>query len=132
MDSLREFFHRAYPAVLAAVQQQGTQLAGPPFALYRGTPSDVVDVEAGFPLAARYPGGGAGGVSAGLLPGGRALEAVHVGPYDTLPNTYRALTARMQADGLTPGESMWESYLTDPAADADPAGWRTLVVWPLA
>src|SRR6478736_4691623 len=119
MNALRDFFGRAFAAVMGAVQQQNVQLAGPPFALYRGTPTDVVDVEAGFPLAGPYPGGGDGAVVAGTLPGGRALEATHVGPYDTLPQTYGAVMAKMQADGLTPGEAMWEYYLTDPAAEPD-------------
>ena len=132
MADLRDFFDRAYRSVMSAVQQQNVQLAGPPFALYRGTPTDVVDVEAGFPLAGHYPGGGYGAVVAGTLPGGRALEATHVGPYDTLPQTYGAVMAKMQADGLTPGEAMWEYYLTDPAAEPDPATWKTLVVWPVA
>lgn len=132
MNALREFFDRAYKAVMAAVQQQNVQLAGPPFALYRGMPTDVVDVEAGFPLAAPYPGGAEGGVSAGVLPAGPALQAMHVGPYDSLPETYSAVMARMRAEGLTPGDAMWEYYLSDPAAEPDPAVWKTLVVWPVA
>jgi effector-binding domain-containing protein len=132
MNELRQFFDRAYSSVMSAVQQQHVQLAGPPFALYRGIPTDVVDVEAGFPLAAPYPGGGDGGVAAGTLPAGRALEALHVGPYETLPETYSAVMARMQAEGLTPGNAMWEYYLSDPAADPDPSTWKTLIVWPVA
>ncbi len=132
MTALREFFDRAYPTVMAAVQQQNVQLAGPPFALYRGMPTDVVDVEAGFPLAAPYPGGDDGGVAAGVLPAGRALEAMHVGPYESLPETYGAVMARMQADGLTPANTMWEYYLSDPSAEPDPAAWKTLIVWPVA
>lgn len=136
MNALREFFDRAYRSVMTAVQQQNVQLAGPPFALYRGMPTDVVDVEAGFPLAAPYPGGGAlaeeSGVTAGTLPAGRALEAMHVGPYETLPETYNAVMARMQAEGLTPGDAMWEYYLSDPATEPDPAVWKTLIVWPVA
>ena len=131
MNQLRQFFDRAYSSVMAAVQQQHVQLAGPPFAMYRGMPTDVVDVEAGFPLAAPYPGGD-GGVTAGTLPAGRALEAMHVGPYESLPDTYNAVMARMQADGLTPGNTMWEYYLSDPAAEPDPAAWKTLIVWPVA
>ncbi|QDW28871.1 GyrI-like domain-containing protein [Arthrobacter sp. KBS0702] len=132
MNDLREFFGRAYSAVMAAVQQQHVQLAGPPFALYRGMPTDVVDVEAGFPLAAPFPGGGDGGVTAGVLPAGRALEALHVGPYETLPETYGKVMARMEAEGLTPGDSMWEYYLSDPGTEPDPAVWKTLIVWPVA
>ncbi|KRE76344.1 GyrI-like domain-containing protein [Arthrobacter sp. Soil763] len=132
MNALREFFDRAYKSVMTAVEQQNVQLAGPPFAMYRGMPTDVVDVEAGFPLAAAYPGGDAPGVRAGVLPAGRALEAMHVGPYDTLPETYGAVMAKMQAEGLTPGEAMWEYYLSDPAKEPDPAVWKTLVVWPVS
>lgn len=140
MNALRDFFDRAYRTVMEAVQQQNVQLAGPPFALYRGMPTDVVDVEAGFPLAAPYPGGGGSGgdrgsepsVTAGVLPAGRALQAMHVGPYETLPETYNAVMARMQAEGLTPGDAMWEYYLSDPAAEPDPSAWKTLIVWPVA
>jgi AraC family transcriptional regulator len=132
MNALRDFFDRAYRTVMEAVQQQNVQLAGPPFALYRGMPTDVVDVEAGFPLAAPYPGGAEQSVRAGVLPAGKALQAMHVGPYETLPQTYNAVMAKMQADGLSPGDAMWEYYLSDPATEPDPAAWKTLIVWPVA
>jgi len=133
MNALKEFFGRAYQAVMAAAEQQQVQLAGPPFALYHGTPTDVVDVEAGFPVAAPLPWPGSeGGVTAGYLPAGRAMEAMHVGPYEKLPETYKAIAGKMQAGGLTPGNLMWEYYLTDPAAEPDPGAWKTLVVWPVA
>lgn len=131
MSELREFFSRAYKSVMSATEQQHVQLAGPPFAMYRGMPTDVVDVEAGFPVAAPFPGGD-GGVTAGSLPAGQALEAMHVGPYETLPETYGAIMGRMQTEGLTPGNAMWEYYLSDPAAEPDPAKWKTLIVWPVA
>jgi len=129
---LREFFGRAYGAVLGVVQQQHVQLSGPPFALYRGTPTDVVDVEAGFPLAAPLPGNGEGGVTAGSLPAGEAYEAMHVGPYENLEATYRALMARMAAEAVAPAEEMWEYYLSDPGTEPDSSRWKTLVVWPVA
>ena len=86
MNALREFFGRAFEAVMAAVQQQHVQLAGPPFALYRGKPTDVVDVEAGFPLAAPFTNlaGADTAVIAGTLPAGRAYEAMHMGSYEKL------------------------------------------------
>ena len=134
MQALRDFFGRAFGTVMGAVQEQHVQLAGPPFALYRGMPTDVVDVEAGFPLAAPFThaGGGATKVVAGTLPSGRAYEAMHVGPYESLQQTYGAIVARMQEDGESPGDAMWEYYLTDPAVEPDPAKWQTLVVWPFA
>ncbi len=132
MSALREFFGRAYGAVMAAVQEQHVQLAGPPFALYRGKPTDVVDVEAGFPLAAPYPTTDGTGVTAGSLPAGPAFEAMHIGPYETLQETYQALLVRMESEAVTPAAEMWEYYLSDPGAEPDPAKWKTLVVWPVA
>lgn len=134
MAALRDFFGRAFGAVMGAVQQQHVQLAGPPFALYRGMPTDVVDVEAGFPLAAPFTsaGGEDTAVTAGTLPAGQAYEAMHIGPYETLQQTYGAIMARMRADGVSPGGAMWEYYLSDPGAEPDPAKWQTLVVWPVA
>lgn len=130
MNALPEFFGRAFGAVMAAVQNQGVQVAGPPFGLYRGTPTDVVDVEAGFPVSA--PIHGADGVVPSALPEGKALEVLHTGPYDTLAQTYADIQARMKDLGLVPADMMWEYYLSDPAAEPDPATWRTLVVWPVA
>lgn len=130
MASLTDFFGRAFGTVMAAAQKQGASPAGPPFALYRGMPSETVDVEAGFPIAGNFTE--ADGVASGTLPETDALEALHVGPYDTLENTYHAILGQMEAEGLTPSDTMWEYYLTDPEAEPDPAKWQTRVVWPVA
>jgi effector-binding domain-containing protein len=130
MNGLPEFFGRAYGAVMAAAQQQGVQLAGPPFGRYLGMPTDTVDVEAGFPVSAPFTA--SAGVVAGTLPACQAFEATHTGPYDTLTTTYDAIQARMKEEGFRPADSMWEYYLSDPATEPDPATWKTLVVWPVA
>ena len=63
------------------------------------------------------------------MPGGAAIETVHIGPYETLGDAYRQLAGWMQRHGRHPAELSWESYLTGPD---DPAGPETLVVWPIA
>ena len=63
------------------------------------------------------------------MPGGAAIETVHIGPYETLGDTYRQLAGWMQQHARHPAELSWESYLTGPD---DPAGPETLVVWPIA
>ncbi|MBP1137578.1 effector-binding domain-containing protein [Arthrobacter sp. PvP023] len=130
MNELQGFFGRAFGAVMAAARDQGVQISGPPFGLYRGMPTDTVDVEAGFPVTA--PVSASAGVEAGTLPACRAFEATHTGPYDTLVTTYDAIQERMTEEGFTPADSMWEYYLSDPAKEPDPATWKTLVVWPVA
>jgi effector-binding domain-containing protein len=113
-----------------AVATQGVAITGPPFGFYPRMPSDTVEVVVGFPVAA--PIAADGEVEPFTLPGGRAVTATHVGPYEELENTYAELLAWTTAEGLTLAEGMWESYLSDPSAEPDPSTWRTLIVWPLA
>ncbi len=130
MADLRGVFDRGFPAVMQAAAAQGVALAGPPFGFYPRMPSDTVEVVVGFPVAA--PISANGEVQPFVLPGGRAVTATHVGPYENLEKTYTELIAWTTAEGLTLADSMWESYLSDPDAEPDPSTWRTLIVWPLA
>lgn len=127
-DELRPFFDGVFGKVVAAVQGAGAHVTGPPFAMYHGMPTETIDVEAGFPIAGSFAD--AEGVTASVLPGGPAVQATHRGPYEGLAETYREMTEWMRGEGLTPGESMWEVYTTDPSAEPDPSTWRTEVYWP--
>lgn len=130
MDALTEFFGRAFGAVMAVAAAQGVQLVGPPFALYRGKPTQTVDVEAGFPIVGSF--NDTAGLVATTLPETEAFEAIHVGPYDTLEKTYEVIQQRMTAQGLIPSDTMWEYYLNGPETEPDPSKWETQVVWPVA
>lgn len=130
MAELRNFFDSAYGQVFAAVGQQGAQPAGPPFGYYPAKPGEFVEVEAGVPVT--RPITAVGNVESGTLPAGRAVHGVHVGPYEQLTETYGDLLAWVAQQGLTLAEGMWECYLSDPAAEPDPATWRTEIFWPLA
>ena len=126
LAELPAFFARAFAAVAAAAGQQGVPISGPPFAKYIGMPTDRIDVEAGFPVA--QPIEAAGQVRASRLPGGRVYEAIHIGPYEALPQIYGEIAQQMAADGVAPADEMWEIYLSEPVGD--PQDWRTRVCWP--
>ncbi len=134
MGELPDFFQRAFHATMAAMQAQGVHPVGPPIGKYYGMPTDTVDVEAGFPASAAIADsdGVTDGVTAGTLPGGRVVEAVHVGPFDTMQQTYDELRAWVGSQGLVPSDVMWETYLSDPEKEPDPATWRTQISWPVA
>jgi len=127
MNALPEFFGRAFAEVSTAMEAQSMQPAGPPFALYRGMPTETVDVEAGFTVSTTIAA--VNGVQAGTLPACRAVQAMHVGGYDTLDTTYEAVKQRMREEGMKASDDMWEYYLSDQSTD--PATWRTLVIWPV-
>ena len=59
------------------------------------------------------------------MPAGRTVTGVHLGPYETLGNTYADMSAWAIAHGLLPTGEMWEVYLTDPKREPNPNGWRT-------
>jgi effector-binding domain-containing protein len=130
LNAMIEFFDRAFTGAFAELTNHGASPVGPPIALYHGAPTDTVDVTAGFPVA--QPWSQSSGIVAVSLPGGAAIETTHVGPYDTMTETYQQLTEWMKAQKLIPAVDMWEEYLVGPDTEPDPAKWRTRIVYPLA
>jgi effector-binding domain-containing protein len=124
------FFERAFEEAATAASASGVDIVGPPFGLYPQMPTETVTVEAGFPVSA--PVELHGQAHRLVLPGGRAVQATHVGPYDTMEQTYTKLWSWMADQGLQPAVGMWECYLSDPRVERDPATWRTRIIWPVA
>lgn len=116
--------------VFAAIGRAGATPAGPVFSRYFEFGEDAVDFECGVAVVAPFSDDG--DVTAGELGGGEAAVGMHIGPYDTLHETYAALQAWIAAQGRAPAADMWEVYLTDPEQESDPAKWLTEVYMPLA
>ncbi len=122
MDSL-------FGEVHGYLQQRGQHPAGRPLAIYYSPPGETVDFECAIPVAS--PAASAGRIQAGALPAGTAATVTHVGPYDTLPQTWAALTAWMQAQALVGAGAPWEVYVTDPGAEPDQSQWQTEIYFPV-
>lgn len=127
---LPAFFGRAFRESAEAADYAGVDLVGPPIGLYPRRPGETVLVEAGFPVSA--PAAPRGYARPVRLPGCRAVEAIHVGPYDTIGTTYATLQAWMAEQGLEPADGIRESYLSDPDTEPDPARWETRILWPVS
>ena len=127
---LRDFFDRSFSVLGEVVPAQGMSIIGPAFGLYRGIPDETVDLEVGFPTdRAIEPDGSA---EAGELPGGRVVRLVHAGSYDGLGEAWQRLGRWIAEQGLTPGDTFWEVYLTEPSPGTDPADLRTELNWPVS
>lgn len=129
VSELPAFFKDTYAEVAEMVPRMGGRISGPPFALYHGMPSDTVDVTAGFPVVGdvRTP---AGEVALEERRGGQAAVGIHVGPYETLGQTYEQMQQWIAAQSLRSRGDMWEEYLTP--AVGDPATWQTRIVMRVA
>lgn len=124
------FFERAFHEAAEAAEASGVEIIGPPFGFYPEMPTDTVAVEAGFPVSA--PAEAHGNAHRFVLPGGRAVQATHVGPFDTMETTYDQLQSWMAEQGIQPAVGMWECYLSDPEVERDPAKWQTRITWPIS
>lgn len=120
LAGIREAFDEGF-ALLGASE---VSPAGPAFAVYRGDPADVFDLEIGYPVDAPLAGED-GEVRSSTLPAGAAIALSHVGGYDGLGPAWGRLTAAVAEGGHAPGGQLVEVYVTQPTPDADPATMRT-------
>lgn len=102
--------------------QHRVQFAGPPRAIYTGYGPEGTTFTVVMPISADVSTeAGAGPVSVGRVPGGRALRFTHEGPYPNLMQTYEKITAWMKGEGMLVSDAdwakympMWEEYVNDP------------------
>jgi effector-binding domain-containing protein len=136
-SELPAFMGRAFTAVFHAITAAGLVPGDAPFTRYFAFGPDRIELETGAPIA-DVPGAperafdGSGEVQPGELPAGPVAVGLHIGPYETISATYERLLGWAAEQGREPSGAMWEVYLTDPAAEPDPAKWRTQVFIPLA
>jgi len=130
VTQLADFFDRSFQRIVEVVGEQGVGVAGPALARYHGPPTDVADLEVGFPTSA--PIIDAGNVVAGSLPGGQVARLVHQGSYDQLDASWGRLQGWIHEQGITPDHALWEVYVTEPSPEMDPNDLRTELNWLVA
>jgi DNA-binding transcriptional MerR regulator len=90
-----------------------------------------LDVDVGWPiLDAEIEE--ADGIVVRELPPTRAAEYVHRGPFEQLPDVFRAMERSLREQGLEPGPLPREYYVGHRNNRADPAEYETRIVWPVA
>jgi effector-binding domain-containing protein len=113
----------------ATLGAQGIVPAGHWFTHHLRMHPDTFDFEIGVPVTKAVTA--AGRVVPGQLPAASVARTIYHGPYEGLPAAWPQLDAWIVAQGRTAGPSLWESYVTDPASNPDPATWLTELTRPL-
>jgi effector-binding domain-containing protein len=137
---IREFADGAFPELFGWLFENGVTPAGPPFLRYYEVDraGEPLEVEAGVPVEAA-PANTNGRVRPAMLPAGRYLTALHVGPYtsDAMPDLGDAraeLVAWARENGVVYGTETerglefpcaLERFIVGPAEDPDFTSWRT-------
>jgi DNA-binding transcriptional MerR regulator/effector-binding domain-containing protein len=124
------------PETIARVREwldaRGVLCIDPPLTIFLGPGIDEwLDVEVGWPIDGADPDL-SDGITLRELPPARAVQHVHRGPFEGLPDVYRALEPAIREQGLEPLELAREHYVGHPNNTADPADYETRIVWPVA
>ena len=99
------------PRVSQYIASAGQQPAGMPFMRYFSMDGVACDIAAGMPVGELIDG--AGDIQQHLLPGGRALTAVHVGAYEDVGAVWSQVMQRARKLG-SGAQFGWDVYTNDP------------------
>jgi effector-binding domain-containing protein len=106
----------ALKTVEAYVAKAGLKTDGQPMTIFTATDDKGFDYQAAVPLAELPKDPPSGGVESGRSPDGRALKFVHRGSYDSLDDTYEAITNYLDSKRLESRNILVEQYVTDPTS----------------
>jgi len=106
----------ALKTVEAYVAKAGLKTDGQPMTIFTATDDKGFDYQAAIPLAEPPKQPPSDGVQSGRSPDGRALKFVHRGSYDSLDDTYEAITNHLDAKRLESRNILIEQYVTDPTS----------------
>lgn len=131
IDKIKETMGNGYAALFGFLGQKQVPPVGPPMSIYYDEEmnEDDFEVEPAVPVAG--PVETEGEIKYHVLPGGKMATAMHMGPYETMKDTYEAMLKWFESEGLKPKVPMWEIYLNDPAQVEKPEDTMTRIVWPV-
>jgi len=119
----------AITEILSVLAAQEAAIIGPCFSYHRQRPTDIFNFEVGFPVInAITP---VGRVKMSKLPAANIVRTTYRGSYEELGTAWWEFCSWIEAEGLKPQESLWETYIFGPESSADSAKWRTELNRPL-
>ena len=113
-DNAYETLIDAFKSVYAFLDKQGIQRAGPSMTIYTSADDTGFAFQAAVPIADEPRDPPRGDIEVGKSPAGRALKFVHRGSYDSMDNTYEAITNHLDEKRLEAQDIFVEEYETDP------------------
>ncbi len=132
IDEMGTQMGTAIGELLGTLRSAHVEPEGMPFSMYPELEPDddgVWHVITGFPVHDSVPE--LGRVTNFDVPGGLVAKAIHIGPYDTLHETYVELEEAVRDKGYIPDGPVRECYLTSPDMEPDASKWRTEILMPI-
>ena len=108
----------SFKALTALLDKQGIKATGNSIIVYTSTDDTGFTYLAEIPVD-QDPKNLTKDMSIGKSPEGKALKFVHRGSYDTMDNTYEAITNHLDDKKLEAKDTFIEEYITDPLKTAE-------------
>ncbi|MDG1766783.1 MAG: SRPBCC family protein [Flavobacteriales bacterium] len=122
-------YEMAYGKLGEALALAEGQMNGAPMFIVHEYKEGSMDAEFAFPIADSVSIDSS--FHLGFIAGGRALSALHVGPYETTASTWEKLDDYVMKHGFQIRHSPYEAYINDPADLNGPEEYETLIVYPI-
>jgi effector-binding domain-containing protein len=113
-DKALESLVDAFKSVYALIDKQGIKRAGPAMTIYTQADDTGFQFQAAVPIDQTPKDLPKGDIAVGQSPAGKALKFVHRGSYDSMDNTYEAITNYLDEKRLDAADAFIEEYETDP------------------
>jgi AraC family transcriptional regulator len=107
----------------------GGEVLGPPISICHKVSDDTVDIEAGVPVKEHVPA--TDRIRQNVLPSGEVVYAVHIGPYELLPEAEQAIDHWAEQNGRKTSAPCWQVYCTNPGEVPNPTQWKTEIYKPI-
>lgn len=130
VSDVGEFFARVLPVLYQAAERYDLEVVGAPLGVYYQAGGSVFDMAVGLAVE-EIPESVEAPVFADELASGRAVTAEHVGPYDTLIDSWMLLLESVKVPGQSFRAAGWEEYVLGPESGPDPSQWRTIITQPV-
>ena len=131
MEEIGSALGELYGLVYGEVGKQQLEMAGPAFVHYLDYDDATAfsNYQPGVPV--KVAGTKSGKVRPVSYPEMKVVSAVHTGPYEKFMESYEALGAYIESNGLEIEGSAFEFYIVNAQAEADPKKWQTIIAFPL-
>lgn len=122
-------YEMAYSQLGTALAEAQSQINGAPMFIVHEYNQGSMDAEFAFPITDSVALDSS--FHLGFIAGGRALSALHVGPYETTASTWEKLDAYVVNQGFQIRHSPYEAYINDPAEVSGPEEYQTMIIYPV-
>lgn len=112
VKDLPQLIGTSYGKLMEYFQNNNVRLAEMPYVGYFNMDMQAMQIEIAFPIC--EPLSGNEEIKSSSIPAGKYVVCLHVGAYDEIEATYKAMMAWIKDNGLEPLGVAYESYFNSP------------------